>query len=343
MLKVVATVCVIFHHYQVYTDTTFNTGINFRGRSGWIELFFLLSGYFISRYKEGIYNGELSFKEFFVPKYLRFFMPRVLTVLLFAFLCDWYQHIYSVAFFDRTPTIFNVIQACCGFTTGWGLPISKMNGTVWYISVLLLCYVVFYLCVWCAMKLNVNPNWMLTAWIFIGFSMASINTDILMLNAYTAQGYTSFFWGVILAELVKHKEVSMKHLFLACFCFAGVAYFLVAYKESYAADHLNYLYTFCLWPPLRVMMESKLAHRVLGFKWISWLSKVPFEAYIWHFPLILLLLDVNRVFEYDFTYCNRWIQIGIAVVSYLVGIVCYYLVEKPGVSWLLKVTGIERE
>lgn len=58
VIKLIATICIIFHHYQQVTGAFFEERLNFYGGRfafGWIvELFFVLSGYFIYKYMERI-------------------------------------------------------------------------------------------------------------------------------------------------------------------------------------------------------------------------------------------------------------------------------------------------
>ena len=197
-LKFVATICIIFHHYQIYTKTQFSTGINFVGGkfnfAFLVEFFFILSGYFISSYIQKINEG-MSFKDFFVPKYLRFLLPSALTVIVFAALDILYEHLYAEQFFDRTFQVWGAIVSALGFSVGWGTPSSGMNGTIWYISVLFICYVLFYVIVFLCKKLNASPYWMFVFMIFLSFSVTTSKMSILFFNIGTARGLSSFFWG----------------------------------------------------------------------------------------------------------------------------------------------------
>ena len=66
LVKTIATAIIVMHHYQVVTGARFQT-INFDG--GWfywgyiVELFFLLSGYFMQKYVPVIREGKTTFPE----------------------------------------------------------------------------------------------------------------------------------------------------------------------------------------------------------------------------------------------------------------------------------------
>ena len=63
MVKIVATICIVFHHYHGFSGVVFSN-LNFdNGRYyfGWnVELFFMISGFLMYKY----IDGEYSFREF---------------------------------------------------------------------------------------------------------------------------------------------------------------------------------------------------------------------------------------------------------------------------------------
>lgn len=346
-LKFIATLCIMFHHYQIYTKTQFPTGVNFVGGrfefSFLVELFFVLSGYFISSYIENIKEG-MSFQDFFVPKYLRFLLPSTITVIVFAVLDILYEQLYSEQFFDRTVQIWGVLATSLGFSNGWGIPNSKMNGTLWYISVLLICYMIFYVIVFVSKKLNASPYWMFAFMIFLSFSVATNQINFLFLDFGTSRGLSSFFWGVILARFMRGKKMSAKAAAISLFALVGTAIVILRYNTTYASDGQRYLYTFCMYPLLLAVLQTTTMKRLFKSKLWGWLGNVSFEAYIWHFPLILALLNIDKIWNLNIDYTNRINLLVIAAASFVVGIPCYYLVEKPASSYFAKrLAGIREE
>ena len=73
-IKIIATIFIIFHHYQQFICGVLDSGVNYYGgifNFGYmVELFFILSGYFMYPYIEKIKHG-LSFKKFFGARYIR--------------------------------------------------------------------------------------------------------------------------------------------------------------------------------------------------------------------------------------------------------------------------------
>ena len=63
-LKIIATIIIVFHHFQQHTNHLYSNFINFNGTWFYwgymVELFFLLSGFFMLKYVERINSGEIS-------------------------------------------------------------------------------------------------------------------------------------------------------------------------------------------------------------------------------------------------------------------------------------------
>lgn len=342
-LKIVATICIIAHHYQIYTKTMFSSGMNFLdGKFEFpylVELFFVMSGYFMMPYIEKI-NAGMSFKQFFLPKYFRFLVPQALSVIVFAILDIVYEGLYLQEFFGRTVQVWGVIVAALGFSSGWGIPNPKMNGTIWYISVLLICYVIFYVIVFLSKKTKSSPYWMFSFVIFVAFSVSSNSIKMLFLDSGTARGLTAFFFGIILAKVVRGKEISNKTAIISLILFLMMLYVVLDWKKTYASTGLSYLYTFCLFPFLLVFLKSEFMQKIFYGKFWGVVGNISFEAYIWHFPLILAMLDADKKWRWAIDYHNRFYLYMLVICSYIVGTVCYYFVEIPSTKYFRDKIGV---
>ena len=99
-LKGIATIAIVFHHYQQATGAKF--AYNFC--DGWfyygyvVELFFLVSGYVMGRYVKPIYEGEISLKCWMAKRMLRYIPIMAIGALIFdrTLLEDYIQ--YTVTF-----------------------------------------------------------------------------------------------------------------------------------------------------------------------------------------------------------------------------------------------------
>lgn len=76
-IKILATVFIVFHYYQQVIGVYFDKGINFYNGKFYfgymVELFFVLSGYFMYSYIEKIQKG-VTFRKFFLKRFCDYFL-----------------------------------------------------------------------------------------------------------------------------------------------------------------------------------------------------------------------------------------------------------------------------
>lgn len=199
VVKFLAISIIVLHHYQEVTGAFFQYGPNwYDGAFYWgylVELFFIISGYFTFASIEKVRSG-VSFGAFYIRKYLRF-LPMIVicgvVCLVTKYLCLTYvDHEPNVSF-----TMWNVISslAC---VARWFDTSLMINNPMWYVSVLLLCLVVFY---FATRRCRKAENLVLVYGIVIalglvmrsmcadGFKAPFFNTDI-------ARGLISFFYWI---------------------------------------------------------------------------------------------------------------------------------------------------
>jgi len=91
-LKIIATILIVFHHYQQALNVEF-TQINFFGGKFYfgylVELFFLISGFLMFNYIEKIKQG-LNFESFFINRVKRFLPLVAIAAILYECLIYFY-------------------------------------------------------------------------------------------------------------------------------------------------------------------------------------------------------------------------------------------------------------
>lgn len=149
LIRIIATILIVFHHYQQVTGAVFDS-INFWNGKFYfgymVELFFILSGYFMYKYIAKIKKGE-SFSGFYKKRFLRLFPLMLFGAIMYEIFIIIYQRVYNELWFGIHPTLWGTIIASLGIQEGWGFLNPCVNNPTWYISVLLLCYIIFYMSV----------------------------------------------------------------------------------------------------------------------------------------------------------------------------------------------------
>lgn len=340
VLRIIATILIIFHHYQQVTGAYFEGHINFfNGRFyfGYIvEFFFLLSGNFMYRYVEKVSKG-LPFKEFFVPRVLRL-LPLVFasSVVEQAFLGIYKATCAGGTGFDSVSiSIWGVVLNALGLQSGWAFNSYLINNPTWYISVLLLCYIVFYLLTYLSKRWQIPHTYLFAFMVLLGCGVQTYGLNLPFLNGSSCRGYYAFFFGVLLAEWLEKLNAAKRYQNIYIYIFWGsimsVAFLLcmMVYKWEWVAGGINYLMTFWFYPALIIIFSSRPVAKLFDHKFIGTLGKITYDTYIWHNPNFLLLYIIPAITGRSWNLLTARAMLIYTAVAFVMGAVSYYALERP--------------
>lgn len=331
-IKIVATVFIVFHHYQQFISGVFDNGTNYYGgifNFGYmVELFFVLSGYFMYPYMEKIKQG-LTFKKFFTTRYLRLIPLVAIAAFAYQFLC--LVHIKLVggaAWFMYSRDLWSTIVAALGFQEGWIFTNNTyVNYPIWYVSVLLVCYILFYLGTYLSNKLHVSSRYFYLALLFFGIAISAYGWDLPFMNIYNARGYYSFFTGVLLSTYYFEKS-STKRESLTCFTIITVIIGLIAFKNNFIANGIEFTCTFILYPAIIVLFKNPIINKFFSSQIYQTIANIAFNAYVWQMPLLVALLIFVNTVPVGISFLTRESMWCFAVVNFLIGAISHFLLEK---------------
>lgn len=219
-IKICATFAIIFHHYQEFFKIKFDCMNFYYGMFPYhsmVYLFFIISGFVISRYKDECLKKR-CFKSFIKKRAKRLLPMTALTAFMYEIALIIFAFLTKSTFNNYTTEIgikgmgilngFGMIVTMTGTGAGWFWKGSMANEVTWYICVLLLCYVVFYFCCRITNHLHINVNYAFAGVIMVGVACGSYGAQLPFLNAYSLQGYIPFFIGVMLGEFMKKRSYS---------------------------------------------------------------------------------------------------------------------------------------
>lgn len=213
VLRIIATILIIFHHYGQVTGLYLEGHINYwNGRFYFgyvVEFFFLLSGYFMYRYIGKITNG-LTFKKFFLPRALRLLPLVFISGVTYEVLLGIYQKVCGGDWFGVSITVWGVIINALGVQDGWAFANPMVNNPTWYISVLLLCYIVFYLLTYLGKRWQIPHTYLFVFMVLLGCGAQTYGLNLPFLNGSSCRGYYAFFFGVLLAEWLEKLNAAKK-------------------------------------------------------------------------------------------------------------------------------------
>ena len=134
LLKILATVVIILHHYQQVMGVHFDNGINFFGGTFYfglvVELFFILSGYVIFPYVKKIYDHNISFSNFFIKRWIRLFPLLLISAVVCEMIWFFCQPYYDGSGITFWGTVINAL----GIQDGWVFANPYVNNPTWYIT-----------------------------------------------------------------------------------------------------------------------------------------------------------------------------------------------------------------
>lgn len=330
VLRIIATIFIILHHYQQITNIYFEGALNFYNGifdfGNLVEFFFVLSGFLTFKY---IGYKEMTFEEFYLPKIKRL-LPLVLVSCITYVSFQWWYERLGNGFWILGPGInlWNVIISGLGIRCAWCYDGILVNNPVWYVSSLLLCYAIFYLLVYISRKNNFNVVYSFGIMIFLGSAICEYQWNLPFLNEQAARGYYAFFFGLILAYILHEKKITWKSLIVSLLLVIGMTYGIVNYYH-YFQNGIRYLMTFIYYPALIVLFLGEPVKRIFRCRFIGTLGEITYDMYIWHTPMLILLHIITTMEKGLIDIYNRTTMFVFCGAMIIVGIISHYLIERP--------------
>ena len=333
LLRVFAIIMIILHHYQQLTGAWFGGKYSFLRFGVAVEFFFVVSGFLTYKYVE---NKEILFPEFIVNKAMRLLPMVTITSISYEALLYVFNRVCQTQWpLGNNLTVWGTVLNALGIQAGWGFEDLGVNNPSWYVSVLLLCYVIFYFLVYLSRKKEISVTYLFVGMIFLGVGIANYGIDLPFLNLATARGYYSFFFGLLLARILEGKKITWKWSVPAFVVVVGI---LVGLKFQYNifSDGLFYIMTFIFYPALMVLFLSKPVCKILDFKFIGTLGEITYDVYLWHVPMILAMYVVFRLFSINLNLDYIPCLIAFTAGSFVVGALSHFAINRPVQKWLKK-------
>ena len=321
VLKLLATITIVFAHYQQTSGTLFENGINFfHGEFNWgymVELFFILSGYFTYSYARRTNAGD-TFFSFWWKKYMRFLPLLFITGLATCGVLCWRSIRFGSDFYYS-------LWACLGGMFGfgrWFTTDSIINNPTWYIDVLLLCYAVFYYATYLAKKNNSHPAAVYLVVACVGILMYEISIQykftVPFFSTHIARGLFSFFLGLLLRELLDTFTPHEKPLWivLSALYVLGFTYLYMKHND-FVAEQQYYLLTLTVFPTLIILFKIEFLQNLFSGRFFTDLSGITYHTFMWHTPIRYLFIYGLRLMSIP--YKTRAAMYLCLVISFVVG------------------------
>ena len=322
-----------------------------------VDVFFVISGYFISTIIfKNLEGGTFTFTEFYARRIKRIF-PALLLVLIACFAFGWFALLA-----DEYKQLGEHIAACIGFISNFILwneagyfdsaAENKPLLHMWSLGIEVQFYIVWSLLLWFAWKLKFN---LLTITIIVAIvsfvlNIKGIRQDI-PATFYSPQ---TRFWELLSGSLLAWVTLYKKDAFVNVMHKLDYWLLRIIYSEKQEADgrtlsnvlsffgllllvygfwRINKAFSFpgkwALVPVLGSVLiiaagsKTWVNRTILSNKIAVWFGLISFPLYLWHWPI----LSFARIVESEIPNLN--IRIAAVVLSIALAWLTYMLVEHP--------------
>lgn len=317
-----------------------------------VEMFFMISGILFSFvYKKKIEEGE-KFDKFIIARYKRIF-PLVIISSIFMYITNAiyfkkFKMFYSCGSLSMLELIYDVLFSG---TIILGTGITPLNGPLWYIGPLMICYVIAYILT----KLYIKYKSKLIFFIpvFIGSAILLCNYNCFILNKYVARGLIAFFMGMIIfsdniLNRINELNNNYKKILKSCLIIIiviGIYSTVSKHNDLLASSKYNkmteypnnminyynnlFIYIYLVFIPLFYLLyDVKWINKICDTKFCRYLGNISYSIYIWNFPILITITYILKsnwitinIQSWKFIFANFVIHIVVATLS-------YYLIEN---------------
>lgn len=300
---------------------------------GWmfVELFFIISGFLCAASGKAKIKG-ISFKAYLLSRLKRLYPPA-----LFALLLDIIVRIIGIVFTGSgyRLTLFNTIKSLT-FTTFIVFGEEPFPTVVWYLHVLLLCYLLYFLIG--KAKNNLLYLFGVGTLLILGLSLYLLKLDLPFLYANIGRGYFSFAIGLLIYEFqaaAKEKArtvVTLVFMTLSAICL--ILSLCFSFKSVFGDVLLGF--TVLIFPTVMLtLLNIPIFSKLFSIKPLVFLGKLSMGIFLVHVPLLNLF---NIIYATTGLMCldSKMVFIFAILIILLAAVGWHYLIEKRLIPKLFK-------
>ena len=264
LLKIVASIGIVFHHYQQATGAVFG-GINFFGGlfsfGSLVELFFMMSGFL------ALYNlrKNRSIVDNICDKYKRLAPSVILSIFIYTIIAIMYYMVFHEWHKGLDLNFPRVLTSFLMCNQGWVIeyPLA-LNNPTWYIDVLLLCFIFFYTLSGTILKKGYTKVFIAVCGFAVVLALLGAHFEMEFPFFYhsSRRGYAAFFMGVILCYI--YQNFPKKIIKLICCCLM-----LLSFSATLVYQYIWYILVCFIYPAIVLISVSINQIWFTNSKWIN--------------------------------------------------------------------------
>lgn len=218
-----------------------------------------------------------------------------------------------------------------GIQAGWASDNPYINNPMWYVSVLLLCYAIFWFLTDFARRKQKDEYKLYFLMILVGVAQctvfAKLDIELPFLNTYSSRGYCAFFTGVILAKYNSNRNKKIDAL---CYVLLILSVFgIYFYTGRYSALVTRFLFTFFTAPGIILAVEKlKITSQGVPGKVISFVSESSFDAFVTHSTIYMIMMSLDKGLALNINFNYQLVMVTMAIIIMTLSIILHYFVEE---------------
>ena len=306
-----------------------------------VMFFFMISGFLFHRFYSGrIKDGTLSVKDFIVSRMKKIYPLMIITTIslfVFSFICKYALNLTSV--WGSTRFIDLLLGCLIGGDSIFTGTFGKINGALWYITILILCYIISLL-----ITKTSKSKFVYLIPIALGFGMYFYGQDLPFFNKLVGVGLINYFAGFYIDDLftcLKNNKklnislICVSIIFLFVFLFFYF-YFYVGKKEQSLLDYSSCgIVNVLFWIPLMIIFRNlRLFNVACELRPVKYVLNLNYDFYMWH---IFALSVVWAIINYNKFYSIDGVSIFLLALgaSMLFAVISNLCISKP-LNYLFK-------
>ena len=326
LLKFILATLIIFHHFQQITGCRFShmnfyDGFMYFGYI--VEMFFIISGFISYQKISEIERQSFSsyFKNIIYKLYPMIFITTItslVAVIVYRLCNGFFLEGYS-------PDIFKVLNSFTLTFSGGAVILDRgMNNPLWYVCVLLICYIIFFVAIKISTKYKFPSLYIFVFICLFGLGIHEYGIKLPFMNRAVSRGYCAFFLGLMLAHA--YNRISNKLLYISSYILLIINLIFAYFDYSFFFANEWGSLTFVVFPCVLFVFLS--VEIILNKSICNLLGKISFEMYLWHFTLIVLLESIKPLLFPNYSYTALDMAIFTCFII-LFAFTIHKTIEKP--------------
>lgn len=312
------------------TLTNSITQFSFKSTHTLMELLLMVSGFQLFYQYEKIAENKITFASYLKKRIVRLFPMTVISTLVMVVGLWKYNSIMGATWYGTEIRGRFIVENLLNIQS-WGNTFHTLNGPLWYVSVYFFCCILYFALVRLGEKINAKYFIMVLP-IILGIFWGDKGYDKVLQNADMCRGYIGFFFGVVVACIV--KNVAKKKLY--CYSIVSMIGYVIFYKfcegsmyTDNALDKVLPVLMFFYAPLLILLSQNKVMDDIIGNKVLAGLGKISYSLYVWNFPFYVWMAVIENGYQLQIPYSTDYMYWVMTIVQILLAVCSYLFIEKP--------------